>query len=171
MCDPITMGAIYIGAEIYKGNEQGKATSDQLISQASVKDYNARQLRKDAVNTLETGKEAVGIHRAKVQQLKSNQRATIGASGVLVDDGTTADIITDTATMGEADALRIGDNYKSQADTMVEQAQFLNESAANDLSVASDARKKGFITGLLGGGTAAAGQWYDHKSAANQGAQ
>lgn len=157
MCDPVTMGIIYAGSEIYKGYQQGEV----LDAQAGVKDYNARQLRKDAIKTREAGLDSENIHREQVEQLKSNQRASIGASGVLVDDGTSADIIDNTTTMGEADALRIRTNYQDQASAIDEQAAFLNEQADADRDAADNA----LLGGLIGGGTVVASQWYDSKSA------
>jgi len=157
MCDPVTMGIIYVGTKVYEGYQQGEVLKDQ----ADVKDYNARQLRKDANRVREVGVETEGMHREQVQQVKSNQRANMGASGVLVDSGTNADIIEDTEEMGVADALRIRKNYQTQAETIDAQAVLLNEQAMGDRKAANNA----VLGGLIGGGTIAASQWYDSKSA------
>ena len=54
-------------------------------------------------------------HRQRVKQFIGRQRAFIAASGAVVDVGSPLDITTDTAALGEIDALTIRNNAQREA--------------------------------------------------------
>jgi hypothetical protein len=54
-------------------------------------------------------------HRLKVSQMMGSQRAALAGSGVLVDSGSGLNLLADTATMGEMDALTIRGNAEREA--------------------------------------------------------
>ena len=85
--------------------------------------FNARQLDRRAQDALVIGNaEAINRGRQTRQQIGS-QRAAIGANGVVVDSGTAADIVRDTATIGAEDEAIIRNNAARAAWGFREQAK------------------------------------------------
>jgi hypothetical protein len=145
MCDPITISSV--GVALYSGMQkyqQGKF-------EEGVAKYNARQTENEAVRTRNAGVEAENIHREKVAQLISQQRAAAGASNVDLDSGTPLRLVTDTESMGNADALRIRGNYEDKAQAMDDQAKLTLAEGRN----AKKQGKIGLATSILTAGVGA----------------
>lgn len=130
MCDPGTI--IAVGAALYTGYQQ----REQGKFEEGVAKYNARQGENEAVRTRNAGVEAENIHREKVAQLISQQRAAAGAGNLDIDTGTPLRLVTDAESMGNADALRIRNNYEDRAKALESGASLL-------LAEGSNARKQG----------------------------
>lgn len=160
MCSPtlILMSAA-AGMGAYAKQKQGEYTND-------VAKYNARQMENEATRTRNKGLESEQIQREKTAQLKSRQRAQLGASGVDLEAGSALALQEDTDTLGEADALRIRTAYQDKAQVLDDQSTLTLAQG----EAAEDAGNMGAFTSLLGGGAQVAGKWYQPGSSAGQGA-
>jgi hypothetical protein len=169
MCNPALIGVVIQGvATIGKGiaaKQQGKQAQ-------TVANYNAALLEQEAIKTRKKGAEAEGIHREKVANLISSQKAASAASGVEVGTGSAAQIREDTAVMGEADALRIRTHFGEAATNLETEAEFTRTQG----TAAAKAGRQAFAGGLLsaaggflgsdvGGGVAST--WFTPDSAIN----
>ena len=131
--------------------------------------YNARVAENQAQEVRNIGIEEENLQRLKTAQLLSKQRAQLGASGVEIGSGSALQLQEDTATLGEADALRIRSNVESQALALETGAGLTRRRGefAQDIS-----ESQAFGT-LLGGtadilDTGVADKWFKPNSAANQ---
>ena len=84
------------------------------IQEKRAAEYNAQVQEQDAVAAEKKAKYDEGIHRERVKRLLSEQRATIGKSGVDIK-GSPMLAILDTIEKGELDALAIRHGGKLQA--------------------------------------------------------
>ena len=99
--------------------------------------------------------------RMRTAQVGGTQRASFAARGIDIGEGSPLNILTDTAFMGERDALTARDNaakevwgYQTQAANFHDNADLLDW-RGNQISPAGDA----FATLLTGGGKVAS-SWY-----------
>lgn len=118
----VSAGAAYLGAQ---------AQADQATAQAKVSGY----LAKDAI---ERGRREEQAEREKIRRLMGMQRAAFGASGGVVDVGSSLDVLEDTAYFGELDALTIRANAEREA-------WYHRSNRAQALSAASSYRRQGYI--------------------------
>lgn len=86
----------------------GQYQADVARQNAALDDYRAEQ-------TQRSGAMAEEAHRAKVRQLQGSQRASFAANGIDLESGTVQDMLDETVTMGEADALTIRWNAMQDA--------------------------------------------------------
>lgn len=116
MCEPTTIayvGALVLtaAAGVYHADAQKKAGQYQ----AEVAEQNAKLGDFRAEQTAQIGAIREEQHRAKVRQMAGTQRANLAANGVDLGSGTALDMVTETYTMGEADALTIRYNAMNEA--------------------------------------------------------
>lgn len=78
-------------------------------------DYNARVAENAAKDAAQRGAIAADEQRQKTRQMIARQNAALSAGGLDASTGTPLDIQTETAGMGELDALRIVSNAQRQA--------------------------------------------------------
>lgn len=164
MCDPVTI-AVVAGASATV--MQGYSQLQQGQYQHGVAKYNARQQQNEAIQTRNKGVEAENIHREKVAQLLSTQRAQLGASGVGISTGSALSLQEDTQVMGQADALRIRTDFLDRAQSMDDQADITKSQGEAALS----AGQMAFGTSLLSAAASVAGSgvadgWFAADSAA-----
>lgn len=162
MCDPASI--VMISASLAKGY----ADKQQGNYAKGAADYNARVTENQATATRNKGVESENVHRQKVAQLQSQQRAQLGASGVELDMGSAADIQQDTWIMGEADALRIRGNFLEEAKAMDSQATFIRSDGLAKQRAGNASFNMSLLTSAGVGGMAAA-KWYNSSSAASAG--
>lgn len=93
----------------------GASTYMAARGQRKISEANARIARQQAIEAGRIGEVEEAAHRARVSRLVGLQRALVGASGVTVGEGTTADLEADTYMLGELDALTIRNNAYRQA--------------------------------------------------------
>ena len=124
----------------------------------TVNEQNARASEEQAAIAELQGEEEAKRQRAAVAGLKGTQRATFGASGVLVDEGSALDVVTDTAGFGELDALTIKRNrqieawgYRTQATQYLGQAELSRAGRRSPTQAA--------VTSLLTSGSTLAGSY------------
>ena len=121
--------------------EEGKYELAMGEYQKGVSEYRARVSENDAEQVRAVGLDEEMQQREKVEQIKSQQRAQLGASGVQIDTGSAAAIQADTETLGEADALRIRKNTATQANVLEDQARFETETGEAELQAAKNRQK------------------------------
>lgn len=118
MCDPTggvaTLAIAMLltaGAGAYQADAQKKAGEYQAEidkQNADLNDFKAGQVA-------EIGAIQEEQHRAKVRQMAGTQRANLAANGIDLGSGTAQDIVDETYTLGEADALTIRFNAMNEA--------------------------------------------------------
>lgn len=83
--------------------------------QANIAKANAKLAREREVDALRRGSREEGEQRQRYQNVIGQQRAAMGASGVVVDELSGGDILAQTAEFGERDAQRIRVNAAREA--------------------------------------------------------
>lgn len=158
MCEPTTiMTAMAIASasvSAYSANEQGENAK-------SVARFNAREAENEATLTRNRGVEEENKHREKVEQLKSKQRAQLGAANVDLNTGSALQIQEDTALLGEVDSLRIRTNFQDQGASLDRSVGLINSQG----DAAESASRLQVAGSLLQGAGAVAGKWYSPNSA------
>lgn len=86
----------------------GQYENEVAQQNANLEDYRAEQVGR-------AGAMAEEQHRQKVRQMVGTQRASLAANGIDLGSGTAEDMIGDTWSMGEADALTIRYNAMQEA--------------------------------------------------------
>jgi len=155
---PYVIAAVAAVSEGYSQQQEGKFKNN-------VAKYNARNLENEATQTRNKGTEEENAHREKVQQLISQQTATIGASGIDINSGSPLQMQTDAATMGEVDALRIRSNYGDAANALSDKANLVLSEGA----YAQSAGNRAFGNSILAGAGKLYDSWYTPTSAAKIG--
>lgn len=95
--------------------QQGKQQQAMYNYQAKVAEQNAEIAKRNADTERQTGIEEARLQRMKTLQAVGAQQTAMAANGMDVTQGTSLDIIEDTAAMGELDALQIQTNYEKKA--------------------------------------------------------
>lgn len=122
MCDPVSLGvaglgmaAISTGVGVMGSIQQAQAQNRAADYNTAIQRNNALAAQYEAQDIQARGAIEEKQHRLKVAQQAGAQRAASAASGVLVDAGSTANIVDDTVGFGELDALTIRQNAARQA--------------------------------------------------------
>lgn len=171
MCEPTTIAAVAVGASIlgagvsYMGiQQQGAAAQAQGAYQAAVARNNSILAERQAADALARGRIAEDKQRDQTEQLLGRQRAALAANGVVVDQGSALDITSDTAEIGELDALTVRSNAQREAlGYRTQGANYIADASLSELrgaSASSAARLQGTAT-LIGGAGTVANQWYN----------
>ena len=112
-------------------------------------DYNAKVAENAAKDAQQRGAIAAAEQRQKTRQMIARQDAAFSAGGLDASTGTPLDIQTETAGMGELDALRIIDNAQRQAAGLKTEAE-LSVFRGNAAQTAGYFGAAGSILGGLG---------------------
>jgi hypothetical protein len=145
MCEPVTMTALVAGVATYAGAtatvaglgtlgtlslattvasgvmaaggaiKQGQAAKAQAAYQSAVERNNATIAGWQAEDATKRGAIAEQRQRLATSRLAGAQRAAYGSSGVALTSGSPLDVLTDTAMLGELDALTIRSNAEREA--------------------------------------------------------
>lgn len=138
--------------------QQGQAAAASARYNAKVADMNAQISERRARDALERGKLEEQKKRTQVQQVIGRQKAAMAANGVDVGFGSPLDVLVDTATLGEVDALTIRSNTAREAYDFKVQAANGRADANLSRMNASSASTAGFLnagaTLLTGAGSA-----------------
>jgi len=132
--------------------QQGEFQHDVATQKARQDEFNAADAR-------ERGAIAEDEHRAKVRQIRGQQMAILGASGVEATSGTPATVLDQTASLGELDATRIRSNAEREAWGMERSAL---ESRVEGKMARTAAGMNAFGT-VLAGGSRAMGLYNQYK--------
>jgi hypothetical protein len=170
MCDIATaslvVGLVGTGMGAIGQYQQGQAAKAQSEYQAKVAQNNQIIAERNAVMAEERGKVSELQKRRETQQLIGRQRAGIAASGLQVDVGSAANIVEDTAMLGEYDVENI--RYQTAMDAYnyrVSGAQY-GQQAALSLAQGQSAYQAGIVgagSTLLQGGASFGEKWTKYK--------
>lgn len=120
------VGGVVSGVSSY---QQGKSQQAMYNYQAQIDENNAKIAEQNAAEERQTGIEEARLQRIKTLQAIGEQQTAMAANGMDVTQGTSLDIISDTAAMGELDALQIEHNYEKRALQYERQAgNYINQS-------------------------------------------
>ena len=130
---------------------QGKQQQAMYNYQAQINQENARIAQKNAATERQTGIEEARLQRMKTLQVIGSQKTAMAANGMDITQGTSLDIIQDTAAMGELDALQIETNYEKKALAHEQQANNFSNQANLDVISGRNAYKSGQINAVTEG--------------------
>lgn len=130
---------------------QGKQQQAMYNYEAQVAEENAKIAQKNAATERQTGIEEARLQRMKTLQAIGSQKTAMAANNMDVTQGTSLDIIQDTAAMGELDALQIETNYERKALAYEQQASNYSNQANLDVISGRNAYKTGKINAVTEG--------------------
>lgn len=169
MCDPVTAGVVAsvatigsAGVSAYGQYKAGQAQKAAANYQAEVDKRNAVVAQENANMERQAGIEEQRRQRLKTAQVIGQQKVAMAANGLDINSGTAADLLKDTAELGELDALMIGYDAERRARNHgVQGSNFMSQATLNQMS-ASNAFKSGLISAggtMLGGLGKVSDQW------------
>ena len=156
--------AIGTAASFYGQMQGAKAAKARGDYEAAVARNNQTIAERYATDAVGRGKTAADERRAGARQVIGAQRASSAARGVEVGTGSALDLTTDTAGIGELDALTLRHNAEREAYGF--RTQGLNFASSGELArlrgenEATALRGSAFSTALTGAGTVAS-KWYN----------
>ena len=149
--------------------QQAQATQAAAEFNAKVGEMNATLSERRAQDAIERGAKEEQRKRQEVQRILGQQQAGMAANGVDIAFGSPLDLLTDTAVMGEIDALTIRQNaYRESYDHQVDAANKRSGATLNRME-GKAAKTAGYLDAfgtILGG----AGKAYRDYSAPRIGA-
>ena len=141
-------GGIVGGVSSY---QQGKAQQAQYNYQAKVNEENAKIAQENANVQRQQGIEEARLQRIKAASTIGAQKTAMAANGVDITQGTAVDVISDTAAMGELDALQTQYNYEMKARGYEAQAGNFQNQANLDVISGKNAYKAGQLNAINAG--------------------
>ena len=159
--------ALSTGVGVYSSIAGAKQQQQQLEAQAAQARYQADIDRRnqdiaeqEASAKRRQGYESMTAKRLETAKLIGKQRGALGASGATIDEGSALDLIADTASTGEIDAINaynqgVDESYRSQ----IQAWNYGQRAEGTDAAASSydNAAGSAMTSGLLGAGTAALG--------------
>ena len=122
MCDPVSLSiaaiavaTIATGVSAYGAYQETKAQNAAAEYNARIHENNAKISEYQAQDALQRGKIEEKQFRLRLSQEQGSRRAGYAASGVVVDDGSSLDLLLDAAEYGEQDAITIRHNAEREA--------------------------------------------------------
>lgn len=112
------MMALAIGSTVVSAAgqiQQANAASSAAKYNAQVQDMNAQIAERRAKDAIERGADEEQRKRREVAKLMGQQTVAMAANGVDLSFGSPLDVLVDTATLGELDALTIRSNSYREA--------------------------------------------------------
>ncbi|MBF6926555.1 hypothetical protein HN269_18695, partial [Acinetobacter baumannii] len=105
MCDPTTLAVVSIGATLFGGYQQAQAAKAEGAYAAQAANQNAKVATQQADYERQLGNIEEEKQRRNVRLMLGSQRAALAANGIDTTSGTALDLQTETAQLGEEDAL------------------------------------------------------------------
>lgn len=102
--------------------ETAQARSDAALFNAETAEANVIIARRSAGEAIERGRVSELVARLETRDLIGRQTVRLAASGQAVERGSAADIVSDTAAIGEFEALNIRFNAGQEAQRFLDQA-------------------------------------------------
>lgn len=118
MCDPTAIAAtqfIAAGFRAFGVLQQSRAERNESDFKNRIAQNNANIAFNNADRALEKGEADIADKRRETRQRKGLQIAQLAAQGFDISQGTSIDILGDTAALGELDVLRIEADAENQA--------------------------------------------------------
>lgn len=170
MCDPATASLAVQGiggvTSAFGAMKSASVQKMGLKLDATIARINAEKMRDNAREMLRQGNEAETRQRLATAQVKSRQRAAMGANNVDMTTGSALNRLISTDYMGEADAQTIRLNAARAAAGM--RADATSYDMRGSMAAASARGINPMLTGLtslLGSATSIASSWYGMKEA------
>ncbi len=119
MCNPTAIAAISVvstGIRAFGVIQQTRAARAESRFKSQIASNNAEIANRNADQVLQKAEADILEKRRETQQRLGLQRAEIAAAGFQLGEGTTIDILGDTAALGEVDVLRIQQDADNQAE-------------------------------------------------------
>ena len=157
----VTAAGTYISAESQASQaryQAGVARNNQQIA-----DYNAQV-------AAQKGQEEESAKRAQATQLIAAERAAAGASGIEANSGSPLKVQSDTARLGDIDAMTIRSNAAREVYGYKVAGLSYGGQAAADESAASQAELGGYLGAfgsIIGGGSTVAQKWSSWQTPSN----
>lgn len=158
--------AIGFGLQMYGQNQAAKAQAGQYNYQAAVDRNNKIIADRQAEDAIKRGEQDEEEHRRKVASIKSDQRVGFASRGVDLGSDVVIDTLSDTAMLGELDALTIRSNAAREAYGYRVQGMNYEASAGNNALAAKNAKSAGktaMFGTLLSGASTVAQNYSDYK--------
>lgn len=115
MCGPIALGIASIGLTLFGGYQQAQAAKAEGAYAAQVANQNAKVATQQADYERQLGNIEEEKQRRNVRLMLGSQRAALAANGIDTTSGTALDLQSETAQLGEEDALAIRANAARRA--------------------------------------------------------
>lgn len=153
---------------VFSSYQQGKQQQAYYNYQAQVAQENAKIAEGNAAMERQQGIEEARLQRMKTLQNVASQQTAMAANGIDVTQGTSLDVIEDTAAMGELDALQTSYNYERKALSYEAQANNFRNQANLDVIAGQNAYSAGRMNALssglagIGNTTNVALKWYGY---------
>jgi hypothetical protein len=152
------VGSLILGA--YGAAQSADAARQQGHYQSAVARNNATIASLNAAHAREVGQQQENAKREQTAQMIGRERAVAGASNVDSNTGSPLKIQSDTAKLGELDALTIRNNAARQAwNYESQQGQFGAEAGMFERAGNLEA-----MSSMIGGASSVAGKWSQYQT-------
>jgi len=162
----LAASAVGFGLQMYGQNQQAKAQAGQYAYQAAVDRNNKIIADRQADDAIKRGEAEEEEHRRKVASIKADQRVGFASRGIDLGSDVVVDTLSDTAMLGELDALTIRNNAEREAYGYRVQGMNYEASAGNNALAGKNAKSAGrtaMFGTLLSGASTVAGNYSDYK--------
>lgn len=152
---------------MYGQYQQGKAQAGQYAYQAAVDRNNKIIMDRQAEDAIKRGEAEEDEHRRKVASIKADQRVGFASRGIDLGSDNVLDTLSDTAMLGELDALTIRNNAQREAYGYRVQGMNYEASAGNNMLASKNAKsasRTGMSSTLLSGASTVAGDYATYKN-------
>jgi hypothetical protein len=156
-----SLSLVGAASSAYSAWQSAKFQKKQLANEAELAEINARVAEQGAESALIAGQKQESAIRSRTAQIKSAQRAGLGASGVDLGTGSAANLLTSTDVMGEIDAntaeinaIQSAWGYRTQASNALASAA-MSRAASAGISPGSAA-----FASILSSAPQVAASWY-----------
>ncbi len=166
MCNPMLI--VTVATTLYSGYTQKQQANEQAKVARNTAAYNSQVQKNEGQNIKNAGIEEENKQRRMTAELLSQQRAQLGAGGVVVDSGSALQLQEDTTQLGETDALRIRSNYNDQGNAAIQGAALTTYEGEAKSAQLKAVGKAAFTGSILSAGGSVASSWYSPKSAVAQ---
>lgn len=141
--------------------QQSAARREEAEFQAKVARNNEILAEREALSIEKRGAEAANLHKQKAGQLKARQMVALAGQGVDVSEGSSVDILADTAELAAFDAAVIRGNADRAAyNARVQGANFGSQAGLFSATASNESPLFAGTSTLLSGAGAVAKQWY-----------
>lgn len=113
-CEPATLATIASVSAVISAGVGGYAAYESGQSQKEAAKYNAEMGRMKAQDALQRGALEASNKRAQARKIASTQAEGAAMSNLAIDTGTPLSLLTETAGLGELDALRSINNAQRE---------------------------------------------------------
>ncbi|MFM0614531.1 hypothetical protein PQR37_10800 [Paraburkholderia nemoris] len=162
----LAMAAAGAVASAEGAQQQANATASADRYQAQVAKNNQTIATQYAAQATADGENQVAAKQQQTAQMIGGERAAMAANGIDLDSGSALRIQSDTAKLGQLDALTIKNNaaraaygYQLQGLSYGQQASLDESSAANAVS----AGNLNAFSSIVGGASSVGGKWVEYQ--------